>query len=328
MALAEVDAAHWDGLLARLGVTDVYWSRGYVEASAPLAGGAPLLLHLPGAGGDVVFAAVVRANPVDVVTPYGYGGPLGVGEDPPLEAWAGAYDEWCAARGAVSSFVVLHPWLAGQDRPDGLRRTPMAGTVCWPLRRGGLLAGMHSHHRRLVRRAERAGLAASVRPAPEDLAAFTGLYEQTMRRNAAASFYLFGAEYWRALQAGVPLVQVEVRDPEGEVVAGVLGMGRPPLLHYHLGATADAGRGSGAPQLALLALARWGREHGYEALHLGGGVGGRDDELLRYKRRFAPEGLVPAALGKAVHDPDAYRRLSGSPEIDWEGFFPAYRARA
>lgn len=31
-------------------------------------------------------------------------------------------------------------------------------------------------------------------------------------------------------------------------------------------------------------------------------------------------------MGKLVHDEDAYRRLSGDAEIDYDGFFPAYRA--
>jgi hypothetical protein len=34
---------------------------------------------------------------------------------------------------------------------------------------------------------------------------------------------------------------------------------------------------------------------------------------------------VPSAVGKAVHDRAAYLRLAGAREIDWDGFFPAYR---
>jgi hypothetical protein len=120
-------------------------------------------------------------------------------------------------------------------------------------------------------------------------------------------------------------VRVDVRRG-GELLASVLGMGEPPWLHYHLGGTADAGRGSGASQLALYALARWGQENGFATLHLGGGVGGRDDSLLRYKLRFAPAGRVEAAIGKAVHDMPAYLRLAGADAVDWDGFFPAYRA--
>ena len=103
-------------------------------------------------------------------------------------------------------------------------------------------------------------------------------------------------------------------------------MGEAPWLHYHLGGSVDGAGRSGASHLALLGLAEWGREHGYSLLHLGGGVGGREDTLLEYKLRFAPDGLRPAAVGKALHDPAAYTELTGSTEVDWAGFFPAYRA--
>ena len=148
-----------------------------------------------------------------------------------------------------------------------------------------------------------------------------------MRRLDAASFYLFPPPYWTALQRDVPLVLVDVRDARGELAAAVLGMGEPPWLHYHLGASREEARGTGAGHFALCTLAEWGREQGYGVLHLGGGVGGRADSLLEYKLRFAPDGLVAAATGRAVHDPAAYAELTGSTTVDWEGFFPAYRAR-
>jgi hypothetical protein len=106
----------------------------------------------------------------------------------------------------------------------------------------------------------------------------------------------------------------------------MLGMGEPPWLHYHLGGSVEGAGRSGASHLALFRLAEWGQERGYSVLHLGGGVGGRDDSLLAYKLRFAPDGLLPAAVGKALHDPAAYAELTGSPDVDWAGFFPAYRA--
>ena len=323
----EVAADAWDALLDRLGLADVYCSRGYLAASAVLAGGEPVLLHHADRGGDVVFACLVRSDPVDVVGPYGYGGPVAVGTAPPVEGFGATYAQWCAARGAVSTFCTYHPLLGNQALAarTGLRASPLAGTVAWPLAADDLVAGMHRHHRRLVRRALAEGLTATATVAPAKLDGFVALYEATMRRAGAAPFYLFPAAYWEALAAGVRLVRVDVRGG-GEMLASVLGMGAPPWLHYHLGASADAGRRIGASQLALHGLARWGQEHGYELLHLGGGVGGRADSLLEYKLRFAPDGLVACAVGKAVHDGAAYARLSGTLEVDWDGFFPAYRA--
>lgn len=325
-ACAEVEPQRWDEVLRAAGVTDVYYSRGFVQASAALVDAEPVLLRLGGDAGEVLFACLLRHDPTDVVTPYGYGGPVGAGEAPPLAGFPAAYEAWCERRGAVSSFLVFHPLLANSESPAsaGFRRIALAGTVAWPLGGPDLLAAMHKHHRRMVRRAQAAGYDVAIDPAPADLTDFAGVYEQTMRRAVASPFYFFPKGYWDALAAGVKLVRVDVRDG-GELLASVLGMGEPPWLHYHLGGATEAARGTGASHIALYSLACWGREHGFETLHLGGGVGGRDDSLLEFKLRFAPEGRVGVSIGKAVHDRAGYLRLTGAAEVDWDAFFPAYR---
>jgi len=325
-ACDEVEPQRWDEVLHAAGVTDVYYSHGFVRASALLVDAEPVLLRLRGDAGDVFLACLVRRDPTDVVTPYGYGGPVGAGDDPPLPAFPHAYRAWCGRRGVISSFVVFHPLLANAQSPAsaGFRRISLAGTIAWPLERADLLAAMHKHHRRLVRRARGAEYEVAIEPAAADLAEFAAVYERTMRRAGASPFYLFPARYWDALATGVRLVRVDVRN-RGELLASVLGMGEQPWLHYHLGGAADAARGTGASHLALYSLASWGRDHGYSTLHLGGGVGGRDDSLLEFKLRFAPSGRVAASIGKAVHDVPGYLRLSGAAAVDWDGFFPAYR---
>jgi serine/alanine adding enzyme len=326
-ACAEVEPQRWDEVLHAAGVTDVYYSRGFVAASAALVHAEPVLLRLSGEAGDVFLACLVRSDPTDVVTPYGYGGPVAAGDDPPLARFPAAYEAWCERRGVVSTFLVFHPLLANADSPAsaGFHRTPLAGTVAWELGGDDLLPAMHKHHRRMVRRALAAGYDVAIAAEPSDLEEFAALYEQTMRRAGASEFYFFPREYWDALRAGVQLVRVDVRDGDGALLAGVLGMGEPPWLHYHLGGATDAARGTGASHLALYSLAEWGQEHGYATLHLGGGVGGRHDSLLEFKLRFAPGGIKRVAIGKAVHDRAAYARLTGSETVDWDGFFPAYR---
>lgn len=329
-ALEVVADDEWDARLAALGLTDAYLSRGYLRAGAVLTPAQPLLLHLAGEGGDVVFAVLRRSEPTDLITPYGYGGPVTAGPAPPVAGFAGAYADWCRLCSAVSTFVLFHPLYANQELDTGFHVEPLTGTIAWELAPDAdLLAGMHRHHRRMVRRA--LGADAEVRIAvctPGDvdaLAGFRRLYTETMQRVDADAFYRFGDGYWSALADGVPMVSVEVWQGS-EHVAGVLGLTGPPWLHYHLGASSEPGRSLGASHLALYALARWGQEQGYSRLHLGGGVGGRRDSLFVYKERFAPGGEIPAAIGKAVHDPARYRELTGQTEVSFTGFFPAYRA--
>jgi hypothetical protein len=261
------------------------------------------------------FALIRRSDPVDAITPYGYGGPVGrdVGE-----FWR-AYDEWCRANGVATTFVRFHP-LYGNAREAPIHVERLAPTIAWRLAPGDLTDGMHLNHRRAVRKAQKAGV--TVTPA-EGVGEFVPLYEETMRRAGASAFYFFGATYWEAL-ARAGIVRVDAR-LGGDVVASALCLASPPWLHYHLGASSDEGRRIGAMHLLFLEAATWATKRGYERFHLGGGVGGRKDSLHEFKRRFDPGGLVDAAVGKAVHDEDAYARLAGG-GASVDGFFPAYRA--
>jgi lipopolysaccharide/colanic/teichoic acid biosynthesis glycosyltransferase len=320
----EVDVEEWEALTAD---TDVYFRHDYITAAAIVDDYPPVFLHLPAE--EVVFTAILRDDPLDVTTPYGFGGPVSLGDPAGLERFWPAYDAWCRDRGVVASFVRFHPLLRNDRHAAGVHVETVGHTVAWRLDQGrDLLGTMDRHHRRLARRAEREGLTATVECAPASVESFVGLYEETMKRNEAADFYFFPRSYWDALvDLGEKLLLVEVRR-EAELAANAICLAGPTWLHYHLGGSSDEGRRLGASHLALLAAARWGQEHGRRILHLGGGVGGRDDSLFDYKRRFAPDDLVEATFGKVVHDEEAYRRLSGMAEISFEGFFPAYRDRA
>ena len=302
----------WNEVLEELGFVDVYLTREYVEASTLLEPGRPLFLRTD----QAVFPAILREGPTDVITPYGYGGPVG-------PAFWVPYTDWCRANGVVTTFVRFHPLYANQrEAGRDVHVQPLAGTVAWRLdEEGDLFERMHRHHRRVVRKALSAGVEATAQLAPESLAGFVALYERTMERQEAEDFYYFPPEYWRALETSLRghVVLFEAGDD-----AKLLCLHAPPWLHYHLGASSDAGRKLGASTLLFLEAARWAQELGYTRFHLGGGVGGARDSLHEFKLRFDPGGEVEAAIGKAIHDREAYRRLAG-PEAGVDGFFPAYR---
>jgi Acetyltransferase (GNAT) domain len=314
----EVPADEWDELLAELGCADAYLLRAYVEASCVLDPGEPVLLHAE----DTVMACIVRpiagSDLRDVTTPYGYGGPVGGGAD-----FSEEYETWCTERGIVSTFVRYHP-LFENYRSGRFNASYASPTVGWPLE-GDLLAGMHGKHRNTIRKAERAGVAVEAAPSV-DLATFAALYETTMQRQEAARYYFFPPAYWERLGAlGDRLVLFDAIH-EGGVVASALCMRGNRWLHYHLGATHNSARELGASNLLLYEAALWGQERGLETFHLGGGAGGHEDSLFAFKHRFSPDGLREFWTGRAVHDEHAYRELSGGSEVDFDGFFPAYRA--
>jgi serine/alanine adding enzyme len=315
----EVPAGEWDLLLADLGCADPYFMRAYVEASCILDAGEPVLLHHESAVLACIVRTVPGSNAHDVITPYGYGGPVGEG----LSAFYEEYRAWCAGRGIVSTFVRYHP-LFENHRAAALpmHATYASPTVGWRLE-GDLLAGMHGKHRNTVRKAMKSGVTVEVTAAP-DLERFVTLYVLTMARQGAADYYLFTQEYWDRLRVlGDRLVLFDATH-DGTIVASALCLRGDRWLHYHLGATDDRARDLGASNLLLYEAALWAQAAGLEEFHLGGGAGGRDS-LYAFKQRFSPGGRREFWVGKAVHDEAAYRELSGGAEIELGGFFPAYR---
>ena len=329
----EVPADEWDALLAGLALPDAYLLRAYVESACVLDPGEPVLLHLADGGGDVVLACIVREIPDaaarDVTTPYGYGGPVGVGDEPPVAAFYEQYEGWCAGRGVVSTFVRFHPLFANHRR-----RRPRPCTSSAPARPppGGSATAATSSRACTAATATSAGRPSEpesrsrVTCHPEDLTGFAALYDTTMQRQQATDFYFFPPAYWERLTAlGDRLVLFDATVDE-QVVASTLCLRDDRWLHYHLSATADSARDLGASNLLLYEAASWGQEQGLDEFHLGGGAGSEADALLAFKQRFSPDGAREFWVGKLVHDEDAYRRLSGDAEIDYDGFFPAYRA--
>ena len=329
----EIEPDAWDRVLDEAGLHDVYARSAYLAASSIVEPGQPRLLRVEDGGGSVAFPVLVRDIPGarglrDVTTPYGYGGPLGSGVRPPWDAFEKAYARWCERSGVVSTFIRFHPLYGNHADATGVELVPLSGVIGWRVERGrDLRAGLHPHHRRLLRKAEAAGVRTSIVEAPESLLAFRQLYETTMLRLGAGSFYFFDREYWDALARDLRNELVLVESVlHGRVVASVLCLASPPWLHYHLGASDETGRATGASHLALFVAATWAQERGSTVFNLGGGVGGADDTLLEFKARFDPGGLLPSFIGKQVNDPIAYSELSG-PVADGS-FFPAYRALA
>ncbi len=331
--IREVPSEQWDEYLLGRGLVDIYLRQGYLAASCLLDPGEPKLLSYEAPGGGVVLPLILRAIPStdlrDAVSPYGYGGPVGFGYEPPWDAFHQAYDEWCTAYQVVTSFFRFHPLYGNHVHSSAsMRSERLAGTVGWRIVSGrDLLAGMHKEHRRTIRIAQSAGLRAIQLPIDRsNVSRFRALYEKTMARVDANEYYMFHDQYWDFLsdQLSPQVLLLEAITREGALAAAALCFVTPPWMHYHLGASADFGRPLGATTWLLWMAGCLGQDQGIEVFHLGGGRGGDEDSLLRFKLRFDPVGRLDAAIGKQVHDPGRYLELSGSSSTD--GFFPRYRA--
>ena len=97
-------------------------------------------------------------------------------------------------------------------------------------------------------------------------------------------------------------------------------------MHYHLSGSLREYQKYAPSNLLLYKAALWGYANGYRILHLGGGVGSKEDSLFKFKSAFNRKEHLQFSIGRKVFWEDAYNELTsikGSSEV--ESFFPKYR---
>jgi hypothetical protein len=330
---------------------DFYHLPGYVELCARQEGGEPVAFLASEGACGLLVPMVLRPLPEaldpsrgwrDAAAPYGYPCPLLRG-DPDEAAVAGflaAFSDLGAAAGIVSAFIRLHPILELPLRPFGAFGTLVdeGQTVLLDLTRPReeLMRQTRANHLADARRLERDGF----RVVLDDwswMADFVRIYEETMAYRDAGSFYRFGPAYFHDLRQclGDRLHLCLVQDPDGEAAAAGLFTRVDGLMQFHLSGTSAAHRRIGPAKLMLLHMRDWAKAKGVHTLHLGGGVGCREDSLAFFKQGFSKlRGRYRTF--RMVLVPDLYRDLvrqlepAGAPGTGADpdparDFFPAYR---
>ena len=299
------------------------------------------------AGGVVLLPVIerpLRAEPwttpgdgaVDLITPYGYGGPFCFGDHPQRlgRVFWPAFDRWAQERSAATLFARLSlfadqrlPWSSGV-------RARQPNVVC-DLRLGpeALWKSYKHKARKNVNRARRAGLTVEIDPDGAELDAFCAIYRATLNRRRAAGGYYFGRRFFETIRRELAQSHTfaHVRDKDGEIVASELVLASSHHLYSFLGGTLEHAFADRPADLLKHGTCEWGIETGRTAFVLGGGAQGRDG-ILDFKLSFAPEGEMMFYSGERVLCADTNARLLACRARSEEGlrptagYFPAYRA--
>lgn len=158
-----------------------------------------------------------------------------------------------------------------------------------------------------------------------DVKTFFEIYSQNMKRVHAHDDYFFELSYLTSL-CSIDGVQLRIACDEKGPVAGAVIISHNNRLFYHLGATTDRAL-EGSPMKYLLndIINEYAGGPALEMI-LGGGLGGKNDSLLRFKRGFSKDTYDVNAL-RIVLDIHKYSLLTKSAEAKnlHLGYFPAYR---
>lgn len=332
-ALLEPEDAAWADALSRVR-HDVYHLDEYVRLDAGLSGGTPTAFRYDDAGHVLLLPLILRDVPGtdlrDAISPYGYPGPVSDADPADTAFWSGAcraMAQLLSAHGIITAFVRLHPLL-----PAPATTLAGAGTVVHhgetvsvdlSLDPAEMWRQTHRTHRNQINKARRAGVTIVV----DDWDRFDewiDTYHATMRRVGAADFYFFTAAHFHRLRAALgEHAHLAVARDGDEVLGGNLFFEYGGIMHTHLQSTRD-GDIRHADKLLYHEIRHWGRQRGNTIYHLGGGLGGADDSLFRYKAAFAA-GRHAFHTWRVVTDPDAFEKLTGTTRPDMAGRFPPYR---
>lgn len=337
----------WQAYLAEV-PHDVYHLPEYVAFAARHEGGTPAAFWAEEGGQRLLIPLLLRDLPAglgapqgwrDAASPYGYPAPLldPDADERQVERLLQAFVCGCRAAGIVTVFLRFHPLLASRlaafGRYGDLVRH--GRTVCIDLRvaREQLWRNTRENHRRGIAALLEEGFSARF-DRPDDWSSFSAVYAATMQRVQAAPFYHFPAAYFRDLQdaLGAQLHLCAVLSPSGDVAAAGLFTVVDELVQYHLGGTAERYLERAPSKLMFNAVRDWAQDAGCRLFHLGGGVGGRDDSLFRFKAGFSA-GTAEFHTCRLVvqHERYAwlnerfYRYRAIEKPFD-EGYFPLYRS--
>ena len=171
-------------------------------------------------------------------------------------------------------------------------------------------------------------LEASWEAGEEALERFRSVYDETMRRIGAGEHYLFPAEYYRELAAGLGnRLGVALARRGNEVVGGSLFMADRRYAHYHLSGATDAGRELKAGTLLVHEGAVWATARVRAVPPRRRHVRRRQPLRLQAELRRRGAHLCVRHPGRGSRRYDALvARRAEEPEPPRPGFFPAYRA--
>lgn len=176
----------------------------------------------------------------------------------------------------------------------------------------------------------RKGYEYNIAESKEEIDEFIDIYYETMDKVEATEYYYFSREYfYNFLNNEEFSNKLILAKNENVITAGAIFTITGNIMQYHLAGTRSE-YSRDTPMKYIIDEARLlGTELGLKDFHLGGGVGGSDDDsLFRFKSGFS-KNFKQFSIWKNIFNQEVYDELvkeKGLENSD-SGFFPLYRLK-
>ena len=296
--------------------------------------------------GKITYTFILRKIPwkingisyFDIVTPYGYGGPLA--EDVTdivalLSEYKKAFIEYCNKRNIICEFIRFHLY-------DNMNvREHYYGNVLHLLDNvvvnsiGDFESDMWMKYeykvRKNVKKAINSGLGIIIENDLSYIEDFLSIYTNTMDRNNADDYYYFTEQYFKSIANLLPenfMYFHVVKDDK--IISTELVLCSEKYAYSFLGGTLTDYYAYRPNDYLKNEIIKWCNRTGREKFILGGGYH-KEDGIYKYKRCFTQDMDVPFYVGSYIFDEDIYNeivRIRKSVDKIFDentGYFPKYR---
>lgn len=274
----------------------------------------------------------------DIVTPYGYGGPVMLECTDPeklMEAYREAFTAYCLEHNIVCEFIRFHLFDNVDVRQHYYGETAhMLDNVVVDTALDYDIIRMNYEHkvRKNVKKAVNSGLEICIEQSLDHLDDFLNIYYATMDRNQATAYYYFKRSYFEDIARLLPenYMYFHVMK-DGKAISTELVLCSEEYAYSFLGGTDKAYYDMRPNDFLKDAIIQWCSRTGRKHFILGGGYH-KDDGIYRYKRSFTKAPDAPFYVGRAILNKPVYDRLvelraAEDPTFDrGSSYFPLYRA--
>lgn len=285
----------------------------------------------------------------DITSAYGYPGILlseaAVHTPGFADAAINEFKYQLKSKRVCSGFFRIHPILGNNFeqifQSDTFTKLGETISVDLTLTESEIWAHTRKGHQSTINKCKRLGMKGRIVPFAKYIDEFKAIYLETMNRVKAKDFYYFDDVYFNNLlklgdKIHLCLVYLENEDKnEDEVVAACLIFECCGIVQTHLGGTRTQFLRNSPFNFLLHYVRLWAKERGNRYMHIGGGVGGsQNDSLYRFKSGFSRQRHNWQIL-RLIADKEKYdcllqiraKALNTPVEKLLESnFFPAYRA--
>lgn len=246
----------------------------------------------------------------DIETPYGYGGPLVNKEEKEfISRFEEGFVKFCINNRIVAEFIRFHPVLENQnifndninvifDRNTIMLRLDKGIDTIWNEQ-------ISSKNRNMIRKAIKNELHFEK---TNDYNAFMKIYNQTMEKVNASSFYFFDEEYYKSIIdiKYMNIFNIKLRE---EIIASAIFMKYNKHFHYHLAGSRKEFLTLAPNNFLLWEAIKYAHDIGCSDFHFGGGTDAfAENSLYKFKKSFSKI-EKRFYIGKRVHNEEIYGYL-------------------